>query len=300
MRLRLFFPLLLAAIALNGCGRSNTSVPSDLNSVTWEQQIQNPNLTEDEFTRLYAQAVGAVFTNATVKIVGKRELSMKFTGGNEQKAFLDNAWIEAANNPTGRVEIVRRYLKALTYSTESGLPNTNRIVPVIRGEAYVKQIAELGATTTNRIVWEPLAADLDVVYAIDGEGTITFLREDDWKQLGFDLPALRKLAIQNLRRLMPELKRVGDGPTFMLVGNGNYESSLLLADGMWANEAKSINGEIVAAVPARDMLIFTGSQSPDGLKKLRQVVEEVQKNSSHLISNTILVRRNGKWEKFSD
>jgi len=39
---------------------------------------------------------------------------VKFPDGNEQKAFLDNAWVEAVNNPTNRPEIVHRYLKALT------------------------------------------------------------------------------------------------------------------------------------------------------------------------------------------
>jgi uncharacterized protein YtpQ (UPF0354 family) len=292
-----FLPLM---IVLSGCGHSDTTNSSRLNSVEWEKQIKNPSLTEDEFTRLYARAVGADFTNALVKIVGKRELSVKFVNGNEQKVFLDNAWIEAVNNPADRVEIVRRYLKALDNSFDSGKLNTNSIVPVIRDESYVKQFAELGATTTNSIVSEKLAADLNIVYAIDGDGMITFLREDDRKRLGFDLPVLRKLAIQNLRRLLPELKRAGDGPTFMLVANGDYDSSLLLADGVWENESKSVEGDIVAAVPARDVLIYTGSRSPDGIKKLRQVVAEVQKSNSHLVSNTLLVRRNGRWEKFTE
>jgi len=59
---------------------------------------------------------------------------------------------------------------------------------------------------------------------------LPLLREDDRKQLNMSWPALRQLAMTNLRRLLPEVKRHGDGPTFMLVAGGNYESSLLLAD----------------------------------------------------------------------
>ncbi len=300
MRLLSLFLLFFAAIVLEGCSRDQTVASSEFNPVEWVKQIEKPALTEDEFTHLYAKAIANEFKDAEVKITGKRTISVKFIDGSEQKAFLDNVWIEAANNPTNRVEIVRRYLKALTNPRSDGVPNTNTIVAVIRDELYVQQFADLGANTTNHIVFEPVVADIKIVYAIDGDGTITFLREDDRKHLGIELPALRKLAMQNLKRFLPELKRIGDGPTFMLVANGDYESSLLLADGIWENEAKSVEGDIVAAVPSRDMMIFTGSRSPDGIKKLRQVVEEVEKSGSHLISNTLLVRRDGQWEKFTN
>jgi hypothetical protein len=44
--------------------------------------------------------------------------------------------------------------------------------------------------------------------------------------------------------------------------------------------------------------MFTGSGSPEGLKALRESVDKVYKGGSHVISKTLLVRRNGKWEKF--
>jgi hypothetical protein len=51
-------------------------------------------------------------------------------------------------------------------------------------------------------------------------------------------------------------------------------------------------------VPARDVLMFTGSDSPDGLKAMRESVDKIYKEGSHVISKTLLVRRNGRWEKF--
>jgi len=84
----------------------------------------------------------------------------------------------------------------------------------------------------------------------------------------------------------------------MILADGNYESSLLLADKLWDGQASLVEGEIVAAVPARDVLMFTGSGSPDGLRRLRQGVDATYKQASHQISKTLLVRRKGRWEKF--
>jgi uncharacterized protein YtpQ (UPF0354 family) len=85
-----------------------------------------------------------------------------------------------------------------------------------------------------------------------------------------------------------------------MVADGNYESSLLLAENLWDDQAKAVQGEIVAAVPSRDVLLFTGSASTEGLRELRAAVANLHANGSRAISATLIVRRNGLWEKFSE
>jgi uncharacterized protein YtpQ (UPF0354 family) len=85
----------------------------------------------------------------------------------------------------------------------------------------------------------------------------------------------------------------------MLTAGGDFEASLLLLDDLWHRQESIVKGELVAAVPARDVLLFAGSNFDIGLRELRTAVEKVSENGSYLISKRLLVRRNNRWEEFS-
>jgi uncharacterized protein YtpQ (UPF0354 family) len=301
MRRLSFILAAIASIALMGCSPAIDA--TQFNAAEWEKQIKNANLSEKEFTRLYAQKAAAEIKGARVKIVAERELKLTLPDRTELTAYLDNAWAEAAKHPTNRPEIVSRYLTALK-AAEAGaaekadLLDTNSIVAVIRDQRFVAQFDKLGVKATEKIISETLVADFKVLYALDQEGGIRYLTERDRTTLNVSLPELRKLAMANLKRLLPEVNRHGTGPVFMIVADGNYEGSLLLADKLWEDQAQTVEGELVAAVPARDTLIVTGSKSKNGIATLRQIVARVEKEGSHLITGTLIVRRNGRWEEY--
>ena len=61
----------------------------------------------------------------------------------------------------------------------------------------------------------------------------------------------------------------------------------------------SIPGELVVGVPARDVVIVTGSQSAPGLEKARRAVDRVFfAGDDNLLTRRLLVRRGGMWEPF--
>src|SRR6185436_5654239 len=204
---RSVFALLLASIIVSGCNPTGRVDGSKFDAAKWEKQMQSPSLDERQFTKLYAQAAAAQFKDAKVEITGPREVSVTLAEGGSRKALLDNAWAQASQDPARRADICRRYLKTLadSISAKGGPPATNSIVAIVRPEAYLKDILKAGEGTTNRLgnrpVFEPLAADLQVVYASDQEGAIAMLIESDRVKLGLELPALRKLALENLQRL---------------------------------------------------------------------------------------------------
>jgi len=305
--MRLLAPVLssLVLIVLIGCERTENITTSEFNETKWAAALEKPNLTKEEFARLYAQALATRCTNGEVKLVGGRELMVRHSDGSTSRIFLDNAWNDAQADPASRPEVVRGYLNALFtaqgYDRSSVRSlDTNNVVAVLRDDLFLKQAARTGPKSTNRIVFEPWVADLKVVYAVDREGAIQYLTEADRQKLSLALPGLRALALTNLKRILPEINRHGGGPVFMLVADGNYESSLLLADTLWDEQAKVVQGDIVVGVPARDALIFTGAGSAEGLRSLRKAVDQIHSQGSHLISKTLLVRRNGQWQKFSD
>ncbi|GAA4255051.1 hypothetical protein GCM10022255_062200 [Dactylosporangium darangshiense] len=110
---------------------------------------------------------------------------------------------------------------------------------------------------------------------------------------------LRRQAAHNLDARLGAVGVHGQPPALMLTFEG-IASSLLLAEGLWAGLERSVPGELVVGVPARDVVIVTGSQSPPGLAKVRRAVDRVFfAGDRHLLSQKLLVRRRGIWEPFA-
>jgi uncharacterized protein YtpQ (UPF0354 family) len=143
------------------------------------------------------------------------------------------------------------------------------------------------------------AADLAVGYSFGppyGERLVSWL---DLDSLGLDRRVLRRQATSNLDALVDTVRVHGQPPTRILSFDG-IESSLLLADALWATLAAEIDGDLVVGVPARDVVVVTGSASPNGLAKVTGTVERVfSAGDQHLLSRHLLVRRNGSWQRFA-
>jgi uncharacterized protein YtpQ (UPF0354 family) len=82
-----------------------------------------------------------------------------------------------------------------------------------------------------------------------------------------------------------------------VVTGNNLEACTLLATTWWEQMATQVPGEIVAAVPSRDVVLFCSSKSREGLATLMSVSAEVlQRETTHALTNRLLVWRNGKWK----
>lgn len=125
-----------------------------------------------------------------------------------------------------------------------------------------------------------------------------------WEELersGGSRRELRRRAADNLYAALDRVGIHGQPPTLMLSFDGcdGLESSVLLAHAFWDDLAGAVPGELVVGVPARDVVIFTGSRSQSGLQKLRRAVDRVFfAGGPHLLSQDLLVRRQRRWEIF--
>ena len=110
---------------------------------------------------------------------------------------------------------------------------------------------------------------------------------------------LRRQAAHNLDARLGAAQVHGQPPALMLQFDG-IASTLLLAEPFWAGLERAVPGELVVGVPARDVVIVTGSQSPPGLAKVRRAIDRVFfAGDPHLLSRKLLVRRRGVWEVFT-
>lgn len=125
-----------------------------------------------------------------------------------------------------------------------------------------------------------------------------------WRELessGRSRRELRGRAAENLYAALDRVGVHGQPPTLMLSFDGveGLESSVLLARAFWDDLAGAVPGELVVGVPARDVVMFTGSASQAGLQKLRRAVDRVIfAGGPHLLSQDLLVRRGRRWEIF--
>jgi uncharacterized protein YtpQ (UPF0354 family) len=110
---------------------------------------------------------------------------------------------------------------------------------------------------------------------------------------------LRRQAAHNLDARLGAVGVHGQPPALILAFDG-IASTLLLVEGLWADLERSVPGELVVGVPARDVVIVTSSHSPPGLAKVRRAVDRVFfAGDPNLLSRKLLVRRHGCWELFT-
>lgn len=295
-------PFSLFARILAACGLSACSDSMEPSSVPWREMLSRPKITEQEFTLAYAQAIEERAPTLKATVAGQLKITVTGDDDTDFTCFLGNAWADTRDLPEARIERFETQLNSVmeTFVLESDSEiSESNIIPVIKDRIYLQQVIELTGQQENLPLHEPLVADYLVFYAADTEYSTAYPPESELRAAGIDTHNLRERAIENLRDRLPDIELHGAGPAYMITAGGDYEASLLLLDDVWDQLADEVEGELVAVAIARDFLLFTGSESPDGLQFLRDKAKELHESeSSYLISQTLLVRKNGSWEAF--
>jgi uncharacterized protein YtpQ (UPF0354 family) len=259
-------------------------------------------LSPQAFTEAFAKAAQAAVPGAKVAITGELETETHYGNGETMTSDLHNAYSVYRQAPGQLDDVLRRYVGVLAESINGAGPvDRTRIVPVMKSQAWLSGLREQRKAQQLEATPEPLTesynSELIIAYAQDQPTSIRYLTTRD-DIGGLDRVALLVLALRNLHRLLPKIE-MRDGPdgTFMIEAGGDYEASLLLADPIWSGGQVHVDGDIVAAVPAKDALFVTGSHNRTGLKKLRAIAAEVAARPYGL-SSALFVYRDGKFKVF--
>lgn len=274
---------ILILIILTGC-------------LSFESKAQ---MNESKFTRAYLKVLKSKYPDVNYKILENLKIEAE-KNGSTVTHFLDNSYNSYVQEPSGLNEILETYAKSAgdLYEANEKL-DTTRIVPIIKDIQYLEGVERLTTDGNNEIglVYEKLNDGLLVVFAEDTENSISYFDKEKLSKTSLT-GDLFSLALENLENILPDIQKHGDNPLFMLTAGGDYEASLILLDFIWTKENFPVDGEIVIAVPSRDLLLITGSESPDGLKKMKQLADETIKKGSYTLTSTFFIRSEGKWEKF--
>jgi hypothetical protein len=143
-------------------------------------------------------------------------------------------------------------------------------------------------------------------YAFDLGETFEMVCPYHCRDLGIAQGQLRGIAAANLREQVKEMRidNLADGilpvPVLMLVTGNDLEACLLLLDEVWDSLTAKISGDIVVAVPTRDIVFVTSGDSAAALQVLRESAAEARsRETTHCLTQHLLVRRGRKWEVFN-
>jgi uncharacterized protein YtpQ (UPF0354 family) len=260
-------------------------------------------LSPREFTEQYAAAAREKLPEWTVEIKRDLEVHAKAPNKTDLTAYLDNAYNAYQANPADKDQIIKTYLASLTEADRADAPiDRTRIVPVIKDRPWLKESIKSARSRDAKVefnyVFDNLNEELVILYAEDTPQTIRYLTAKHLEELGIKQSELRALSVVNLRNLLPQIQ-IGDlAPLLRLTADGNYDASLLLFDWIWTGGQIKVDGEIVVAVPARDILLITGSKNKAGISKLRAAAKDVAEAANYRLTDKLFVYRGGKFVRF--
>ena len=108
-----------------------------------------------------------------------------------------------------------------------------------------------------------LAADMVVMYAIDRPSHLEYISNEVASATGLTVEELHRRSVKNLPSRLGnvQLHDCGEG-VYGLSAGGTFEASLLLVDDLWSQLADRLPGDILAAIPSRDLLFVLGLTCP--------------------------------------
>ena len=226
------------------------------------------------------------------------EVTAKVGGSEEYRHFLDNAYAEYRNDPKDLDNILEKYMHG---AIELYLPEEpvqlGRIVPVIKDERFLIETAKLNSEFEDDYVYERYNSELFIFYAEDKEHTTSYLNKTNFDALGISMESLHEHSIENLNAILPDMERHGEEGYFMITAGGNYEASLILLD-IWNKENLPVDGEILIGIPARDVIVITGTNDAENITRLVETVAEINDTGDHIVSDKVFKLQDGKFEKW--
>lgn len=273
-----------------------TKILTLLNFVSCGFQSQLMN--EERFTNYYFECISNKYPGVTYEI--SSSLTLKATkDGKEVFHYLDNVFKEYKLEPKRLKETIDKYVEGSEELYKEQIEiDINRIVPMIKPKKYLEIVTKLREeikTEKSDLVWETYNEELIIIYAEDKEKSISYFNQEDFEKSGIERRKLKDIAIENLSEIIPKIEKSGDEGNYMLIAGGTFEASMILMKDIWNSDNFKVDGEIVIAIPNRDLVFITGSNNSIQIERLEKIVEESYENGNHSITSKFF-----KWngEKF--
>jgi uncharacterized protein YtpQ (UPF0354 family) len=259
------------------------------------------DLSEAEFAARFMEHFSEADPALTIREEGALHLSVSADEKREITVYLDNAYSLYLQDTEALEEVLDLYVSSLleTLNKEEKPVSQSDIVPVVKDAAWFDEVSKsMGDGEPPDYVQAAFAAGLVVFYAEDTPNSIRYIDRSVFEEIGVDMASIEELAIENMLERLPEIEVVGAEGLFMLAAGGVYEASLLLVDDIWTDTNFPVQGDIVIAIPSRDVLLISGADETEKLEDLIELTRTIHAESPYALTTTLYVRRDDEWHKF--
>lgn len=263
-----------------------------------------PLLTATQFTEQLAESARLLHENCRVEIVQPFELKLTAGQGEESTLYTDNAYGLYLISPENKSDIIQKFVTSFleTQRRNQTTIDPERIVPVLKPRTWIQQVNQgltlRGAKKPLDHVFEEYNEELIIVYAEDNPKSVRYLSTSDLEALHLEKHELRPLSCANLKRLLPSPEIENRNRTYRVMAGGDYDASLLLLEPVWNNGQVQISGELVAAIPSRDILLVVGSHDANGVKQLKLTAQTIFAQAPYALTARLFVFRDHTFVPF--
>ena len=254
------------------------------------------------FTEEIANAIRTAVPSAKVWI--ERELEVEITYSNGQNVLAElaasyRAYRDEPERLRGIIDLHIERLKTDEYAKGQIKLDHSKIVPVVKNRKWLedaeRRIKAAGVKQTQLV--DDFVDDLVVAYAEDTDKIFRYIARHEYKGRWENL---RSLALDNLKRVAPKIQIHGVTKDVAGVSAGDdYTSSLLVVNGLWSSaERFKVKGDVVVAIPSRELILVTGTENGK-VNDFRRYVANVYARGQFPLSQTLLVYRNNRFTRFA-
>jgi uncharacterized protein YtpQ (UPF0354 family) len=264
----------------------------------WPRRLRDPGLEPREVVDILIEALEARLPGSEIRATDE-EATVRTAAGGVISAKLGTLCVTVAGaDPAERLSRLQPFLSSVADAAEALRGgkreiDRERVVPLVKSDSFFAAL-DPGFVAAC----EALVADLSIVYAYESPHAFEILSEADRRKLGLTRSALRALACNKLRRIVPEVRVRAEEGAWAVISGSSLEPSLLLLDEVWRRLSAGARGDLVACAPARDVLLYTDESSDEAVRRLRQAAGRALADEGEPVSATLLRWTGAGWEPF--
>lgn len=235
-----------------------------------------------------------------IEIRGGKGLALQLrVCGQDTTAQLERAYEKYRAAPESLTSVIDEWIQALVRGEMETLRGTDefaRLAPQLFPQMMTAQQWSAKREQGLRLVIRPLVQDLGIAIVIDRASEIEYVQIETIPQWGVDAQQVYEAAFQNLERAARNVEIVahGAGDEILLMdssGDG-YAAAHVLLPTRWREWQARVPGELVLALPTRDLLLGFSRTHPAFDELRAQVQADAQTQPNGLFPYLLCVRDN--------
>ena len=235
-----------------------------------------------------------------IEIRGGKGLALQLrVRGQDTTAQLERAYEKYRAAPDALTPVIDELIQGIARGetqTPQGTAEFERVASHLFPQFMTAQQWSTKREQGLRLVIRPLVQDLGVALMLDRDAEIEYVQLDAIPAWGVDAQQAYETALQNLERRAQNVEAMtnGAGDEILLLDHfsDGYAAARALLPSRIRDWQARVNGELILAMPTRDLLLGFARAHP-ALDDLRaQVAQDAQTQPNGLFPNLLVVRDN--------